>query len=125
MNSLSTQDPTWGPVVIRRAVAADKAALEALAALDSSEPLTNPVLIGELRGEPVAALDLCDGTVVADPFVATASVVELLQLRARQVSPDFAAETWRAGGRRPAGLPCLRDARAAVLRRLNYRLGTP
>ncbi len=123
MNSASTQDPIWGAVVIRRAVAGDSAALQALAALDSSLPLTNPVLIGELRGEPVAALDLCDGTVVADPFVATAPIVELLRLRARQVSPVIAAEHLSSGGRRAAWVPSLREARSALFHRLGSRPG--
>jgi hypothetical protein len=85
MNSLKHEEPLWGPLVIRRAVAGDQPALRNLAALDSARPLSDPVLIGELRGEPVAALDLSDGTVVADPFVASAEVVELLRLRATQV----------------------------------------
>ena len=34
---------------------------------------------------PVAALSLADGAVVADPFVPTADVVDLLRLRARQL----------------------------------------
>jgi hypothetical protein len=88
MNSLKHQDPLWGPLVIRRAVAGDQPALRNLAALDSARPLRDRVLIGELRGEPVAALDLSDGTVVADPFVATAEVVELLRLRATQVDRE-------------------------------------
>ncbi|HLY48270.1 MAG TPA: hypothetical protein VKR21_03670 [Solirubrobacteraceae bacterium] len=88
MNSLKHQDPLWGPLVIRRAVAGDQPALRNLAALDSARPLRDPVLIGELRGEPVAALELRDGTVVADPFVATAEIVELLRLRARQVERE-------------------------------------
>ena len=84
---MSKYDPLWGAVVIRRAVAGDRPALRALAEVDSARPLTDPVLIGELRGEAVAALDLSDGTVIADPFVPTAEVVELLRLRARQVDP--------------------------------------
>jgi hypothetical protein len=41
--------------------------------------------VGERDGRPVAAVSLSDGAVIADPFVATADVVALLQLRARQL----------------------------------------
>ena len=36
-------------------------------------------------GRIVAALEVCSGRAIADPFVATAGVVELLDLRAAQV----------------------------------------
>jgi hypothetical protein len=42
-------------------------------------------LIGELEGRVVAALDVGSGEAIADPFVATAALVELLGLRAAQV----------------------------------------
>ena len=44
-----------------------------------------PRLIGELGGRIVAALEVCSGRAIADPFVATTGVVELLGLRAAQV----------------------------------------
>ena len=72
-------------IVIRRADASDARALTRLAALDSAAaPLAGPdVLIAEVDGQPVAALH--HGRAVADPFQPTASVLELLRVRAGQV----------------------------------------
>ena len=56
-----------------------------IAELDSAPRPADPLLIGERAGRPIAALSLADGTVVADPFVASADVVALLRLRARQL----------------------------------------
>lgn len=81
----SQLDPYWAGVVIRPAVAADAALLGQLAALDSARRLVGAVLIAELRGSVVAALSLDDGAVIANPFIATAEIVELLQLRAAQL----------------------------------------
>jgi hypothetical protein len=72
-------------VVIRLATSADRRALEVLAELDSARPPGGESLIGELLGRPVAALSLNDGQLIADPFVATGDVVDLLRLRARQL----------------------------------------
>jgi hypothetical protein len=82
---------TADTIIIRRAGAADASTVARLAALDSA-PIPGPdSLVAEADGVPVAALDLTDGHVVADPFVPTADVVELLRLRADRV---------RAAGRR-------------------------
>src|SRR5947209_16629501 len=78
--------PFWGAIVIRIATAADRLALEQLAEIDSAERPDDPTLIAELRGRPVAALSLTDGEVIADPFVATADLVDLLRLRGSQLS---------------------------------------
>lgn len=72
-------------VLIRRASAADAPALDRLSALDERELPAGERLIGELGGRVVAALEVCSGRAVADPFVATTGVVELLGLRAAQV----------------------------------------
>lgn len=73
-------------VVIRHAAAADEPALARLAALDERPELPGgDRLIGELGGRIVAALDVRSGRAVADPFVPTSGVVELLGLRAAQV----------------------------------------
>ena len=42
-------------------------------------------LIGELGGRIVAALEICSGRAVADPFAPTSAIVELLGVRAAQV----------------------------------------
>lgn len=78
------EDPTQS-VVIRLASPDDGDALEHLAALDSARRPAEPVLIAERRGRPVAALALIDGKAIADPFLFTADVMDLLRLRARQV----------------------------------------
>jgi hypothetical protein len=63
----------------------DRAALEYLADLDSSEPLTGEVLGAELDGALVAAISLTTGAVVADPFIRTDHIRSLLELRASQL----------------------------------------
>ena len=73
-------------VVIRRAAPIDEADITRLAELEDHAPLpAGERLIGELEGRVVAALDMRSGTVVADPFVPTRGIVELLDLRAAQV----------------------------------------
>lgn len=57
--------------VIRLATEHDAAVLRNLAALDEARPLTGRVLIGELAGQPAAALSLKTGATLADPFQAT------------------------------------------------------
>jgi hypothetical protein len=69
-------------MVLRTGRPTDEAALRRLAALDSARPLRGSALVAEVAGRPVAALDLNDGRVVADPFEHTAEVVELLRNRA-------------------------------------------
>jgi hypothetical protein len=91
-------------VTVRLASAADSPTLIRLAQLDSANALSHPILLAELSGQPVAAVSLADGVVIADPFVPTAEVVALLKLRVRQLR--------RAGADRGRGAP-----RPGVLRR--------
>ena len=84
------------PVTVRFAVADDACALTRLAELDSASRPADPLLIGERAGEAIAALSLADGAIVANPFVASADVVALLRLRARQLR----GEPGRRGRRR-------------------------
>ena len=73
-------------VLIRRAAVEDEPAIARLAALDERPELPGGErLIGELGGRIVAALDVCSGRAVADPFAPTSAIVELLGLRAAQV----------------------------------------
>ena len=72
-------------VAIRRGGPADAPQLRDLAAVDSAAPLDGPVLVAVVEGRIWAALALDDDRVVADPFLPTASVVELLRLRVRQL----------------------------------------
>jgi hypothetical protein len=73
------------PLLIRRAAAGDDAALARLAALDERELPRGEHLIALLADHPVAAVEVRSGRTIADPFVSTQAVVELLGLRAAQV----------------------------------------
>ena len=69
-------------VLLRPARADDDAELLRLAALDSARPLTGPALVAEQDGALVAALSVSTGRAVADPFVLSAHLVELLRYAA-------------------------------------------
>ena len=68
--------------VLRLANEADAPDLARLAALDSQAPLTGSILIGELHGEPVAALSLRDDRTIADPFKPTGPLLATMRRRA-------------------------------------------
>lgn len=71
------------PITIRAGYPDDQPALARLAALDSTErPPAAPVLVAEIDGELRVALSLHDGSSIADPFVPTAEILELLRFRA-------------------------------------------
>ncbi len=72
-------------LLIRPASPADEPAIARLSALDEHELPRGERLIGERGGRIVAALDVRSGDAVADPFVPTSGLVELLGLRAAQV----------------------------------------
>ena len=75
-----------GRIVIRRAEAHDSAALGRLVELaERPVPPRQPVLLAESDGQLVAAVSTATGETVSDPFVATADVIALLRLRARQL----------------------------------------
>jgi hypothetical protein len=86
-------------ITIRLGSQADDAALERLAGLDSTVAPAAPVLIAEVNGRMRAALSLRDGRSVADPFVATSGIVQLLASRARQLGGQHES-TWRRALRR-------------------------
>jgi len=71
--------------VIRHATPSDDQALRDIASLDSQRPLAEPVLIGEIDGRPAAAISLVDGQVIADPFIHTATLTQVLPVRARAI----------------------------------------
>jgi hypothetical protein len=79
-------EPFWASVVIRIATGADKRSLDRLAALDQMPRPTGATLIALLHQQPVAAVSLSDGNEIADPVVATVDILELLRLRARQLT---------------------------------------
>lgn len=74
-----------GRIVIRRADADDSRALLRLVQLADRPAPREPVLLAESDGQLVAAVSTATGETVADPFVATADVIDLLRLRARQL----------------------------------------
>jgi hypothetical protein len=88
--------PLWSPLVLRLATAHDKRALERLAQLDSRPTPRGTTLIAELRGSPVAAVSLPTGELIADPFVRTGEITELLRLRASQLSDPDPGRGWFA-----------------------------
>ena len=73
-------------LTIRQASAADSAALEQLAALDSSRPLRSPVLVGEVGNELWAAVSMKDYEIVSDPFRPSGELAFVLLERARQIA---------------------------------------
>ena len=75
-----------GQVTLRLGSPADDRPLTRLAILDSSKPLTQPILLAEVDGAVVAALSLSTGAGVANPFHRTAGLVELLRVRACQLA---------------------------------------
>lgn len=74
------------PTVALRIAESDEAhVVRRLAALDDTRALEGPVLLAVMDGEPVAAISLLDRRVVANPFVPTGDVVELLRVRAEHI----------------------------------------
>jgi hypothetical protein len=87
-------------LVLRTATAADTAALERLAGLDSARPLTGDVVVASIDGELRAALSLDTGRSVADPFHTSLELLPLLRTA--------------AGGERPRRRALGRVARPAL-----------
>ena len=73
------------PVLVRPAQSVDTDDLRRLAALDSARPLTGRVLIGEIAGQPAAALSLKTGAAIADPFQPTERLRMYLRMRGAAV----------------------------------------
>ena len=97
-------------LTIRFAKADDAVALGALAQLDSARVPIAPVLVAETAGNLIAAVSMIDGASVADPFLPTADVLELLRLRAAGSGANGASaqratrgpRAWVSTGRPPA-----------------------
>jgi hypothetical protein len=75
-------------MVLRAERPNDEQVLRRLAALDSARPLKGRALVAEVDGRAIAAIDVADGRIVADPFVRTTEAVELLKVRAERVQPQ-------------------------------------
>jgi hypothetical protein len=75
----SAGDLVTAPLTLRLAGPDDAPAVRRLAQLDSSRPPSGRVLLAVVGSDPVAALGVETGAVVADPFLPTADVVALLR----------------------------------------------
>ena len=73
-------------LTIRRADAQRRAEVDRLAVLDSAEPLHGDVLLAEMDGRVVAALELEGSRAIADPFTRSAPAVSMLRMRAQQLA---------------------------------------
>ena len=78
----ATAITTAPSVLIRAARGSDGDAIERLAALDSAEVPAGTLLVAEADGRLVAAIATATGEAIADPFLPTADVIALLELRA-------------------------------------------
>jgi hypothetical protein len=97
--------------VIRTATDADAAALSNLAEMDGKPPLEGSILIGELHGDPVAAISLSDDRSISDPFRPTAHLLATMRVRARGLHAVEHMPSLR--DRLLAGLPTSDRARVA------------
>lgn len=97
-------------IAIRAAHDDESGVVLRLAALDSAPRLRGDVLLAVVDGEPVAAVSLDDGRVVADPFRATADVVALLHLRASTLREAMQAQAQMHAPRRRSHGPRARLA---------------
>jgi hypothetical protein len=70
---------------VRMAEPADEEMLRRLASLDSSRLPGGPLLVGEISGGIQAAVPVKGGRGIANPFVRTAELMTLLELRASQL----------------------------------------
>jgi hypothetical protein len=82
-------------ISIREASAADRTALQRLAALDSQPELRGRVLVAEIDGEIEAAVSIESGRTVADPFRRTLEAMALLETRAEQLRRPRHSSAWQ------------------------------
>lgn len=88
-------------VEIRTARADDERALIRLGQLDSARVPPAPLLLAVEGSELRAAISLATGAVIADPFVPTVRLVELLRTQAAPQRPPATRSGFRLS-RRPA-----------------------
>ena len=88
---------TESTVLLRAATSADAPALRRIAQVDTRPLPPGPHLVAEHAGRIQAAISTRTGEIVANPFVRTAELCDLLRLRAASArAAEFAA---------PLGLP--------------------
>jgi hypothetical protein len=105
-----TSNITPAECTLRYAQAGDHQAIVRLARLDSQREPSGTLLIAESEGHVVAVLPLEAGDAIANPFVRTAELVELLRLRAAQLSSE---SNGRRGGLHRRAIRVFRPATAA------------
>jgi len=81
-----SSDSVAPTVALRMAEHDEAPAVRRLAALDDAPALEGPVLLAITDGEAVAAISLLDRRVVANPFLSTRDLVQLLRLRAEHIA---------------------------------------
>ena len=84
-----------GEIRIRLLSDGDEQALERLAQLDSARTPAAPLLGAFGEGRLLAALSLGDGVMIADPFVRTAELREVLEWRAAHLGGGRGAKLRR------------------------------
>ena len=89
------------PVLLRLCTVHDGPALDRLAALEGRRVPAGCLVVAEIAGKLVAAAPLDGGLPLADPFYATAHLLPLLRLRARQLEAgthrrSFLTRSWSA-----------------------------
>jgi hypothetical protein len=77
-------------IAFRSATADDERVLRDLSELDSAAPVQRPAVLAVVDGQPVAAVSLADGRIVADPFTRTEDVVTMLRARVAALAADTA-----------------------------------
>lgn len=75
---------TTAPITIRRAHPEEPGVLR-IAALDSARVPSAPLLVAEVDGQVRAVRSIHGGDSIADPFYATADLVELLDVHAGRI----------------------------------------
>jgi len=75
-------------VTVRPARPSDSHDLAVLAILDSASKVKGDVIVAEVGGRIVAAKPLDGGRAIADPFVRTVALLQLLEMRAQQLRGD-------------------------------------
>jgi hypothetical protein len=93
-------------ITLRRAGDGDARALATLAELDSQRLPDDEFLIGEVAGEPWAALGIGSGVLVADPYRPTVQLAELLRLRAASMRTIAELPPRGRWLQAPKALPC-------------------
>ena len=76
-----------GSIALRLCRVGDEQALARLAALEETTVPSGQLVVAEVDGRIVAALPLAGGAPLRDPFVRTAHLLRLLELRVAQLTP--------------------------------------